>query len=119
MHLSDDASRELVSYLVGSKLEESSTLNFSYQVYSGSWDKLPKFDTLTSKQDGQATQRAVPALRYSRTERTTLKEPVSRSARGTTPESWVSSLRTMGPCLRGRPIAVRDPKGQKPLVCSG
>lgn len=53
MHLSDDESRDLVSYLVASKSEESSTPNFSYQVYSGSWDKLPDFETLTSKRDGQ------------------------------------------------------------------
>jgi len=52
MHLSDEEARDIASFLVASKTEENITPNYKYEVFSGSWDKLPDLNTLTKKLDG-------------------------------------------------------------------
>ncbi len=54
MHLSDEEARDIASFLVASKTEENITPNYKYEVFSGSWDKLPDWKTLTKKLDGNS-----------------------------------------------------------------
>lgn len=55
MHLSDDEARDIASFLVGIKTEDNSTPNYRYEVFSGSWEKLPDFNKVTRKLEGNST----------------------------------------------------------------
>lgn len=52
MHLSDEEAREIASFLTAAKTEESVSPNYKYEVFSGSWDKLPDLNQQTKKLDG-------------------------------------------------------------------
>jgi cytochrome c len=52
MHLSDEEAREIASFLTATKTEESVSPNYKYEVFSGSWDKLPDLNQQTKKFDG-------------------------------------------------------------------
>lgn len=52
MHLSDEEAREIASFLTATKTEESVSPNYKYEVFSGSWDKLPDLNQQTKKFEG-------------------------------------------------------------------
>lgn len=52
MHLSDEEARDIASFLTAAKTEESVSPNYKYEVFSGSWDKLPDLNQQTKKFDG-------------------------------------------------------------------
>jgi mono/diheme cytochrome c family protein len=52
MHLNDEEARDIASFLVASIAEDNISPNYQYEVFRGSWDKLPDFGTLTPKLNG-------------------------------------------------------------------